>query len=306
MNRLLPEAPTAAAFACELTNVRALSIEGADAVDFLHNQLSNDVKALSVGDAQWSTYNSAKGRVLASLRLWRDAAPGDPRFGALIAADLADAIAKRLSMFVLRSKVSIAPYPAALIGIAHAGSTDALRDAGTIVELGDERLVVVANPENASAVRTRIANDIASANEDAWRLYGIESGVPLVTAATSDRFVPQMLNWDLLGAINFRKGCYPGQEIVARMRYLGRLKERLYGFRVAADPPTAGTAIFSPAFGEASCGTVVNAAPLPGGGSAFLAVVQIAAVQHGALTLRGVEGVAMTNVPLPYSIGDAK
>jgi hypothetical protein len=112
-----------------------------------------------------------------------------------------------------------------------------------------------------------------------------------------------MLNWDAVGGISFQKGCYPGQEIVARMRYLGRLKERLYGFHVAADSePAPGTRLYGSAFGAAPCGTVINAAYAPDGGCALLAVVQIAAVEAGGLMLGGENGPQLTRVALPYGV----
>jgi folate-binding protein YgfZ len=127
--------------------------------------------------------------------------------------------------------------------------------------------------------------------------------VPLITATTTDQFVPQMLNWDALGGISFQKGCYPGQEIVARMRYLGRLKERLYEFHVAAESePRPGMRLHGSAFGATPCGTVIDAARAPDGGCGLLAVVQIAAVEAGGLTLGAEDGPRLTPVALPYPV----
>ena len=128
----------------------------------------------------------------------------------------------------------------------------------------------------------------------------------MVTAATSDQFVPQMLNWDALQGISFQKGCYPGQEIVARMRYLGRLKERLYRFHVTApSEPKPGERIYSEAFGPTPCGTVVNAAPAPDDGYALLAVVQIGAIDAGGLALGAKDGPPLARVELPYAVPEA-
>ena len=173
----------------------------------------------------------------------------------------------------------------------------------TVVGLGDGRFVIVSAASRAAAVRAHIAKVAVPADESVWRWLSIRAGVPLVTAATSDQFVPQMLNWDVLGGVSFQKGCYPGQEIVARMRYLGRLKERLHGFHVATDSePPPGTRLYGPAFGATPCGTVINAAPAPDGGCDLLAVVQIAAIEAGALTLGALDGPQLTRVALPYSI----
>jgi folate-binding protein YgfZ len=245
--------------------------------------------------------------MLASLRLWRDA---DGGFGALLAADLAASIAKRLSMFVLRANVRIADQSSThtTIGIGGpaAASVAAVAERrATVVRLDERRFVVVAENESANAVADDLVSAATPADEAIWRWLAIDAGVPTVTAATSDQFVPQMLNWDAIGGVNFQKGCYPGQEIVARMRYLGRLKERLYGFRVAADrEPEAGARIYGAAFGATPCGTVVNTAPAPGGGYALLAVVQTSAIEAGGLRLDAENGAPVSPVPLPYAVPD--
>ena len=126
--------------------------------------------------------------------------------------------------------------------------------------------------------------------------------MPKVTAATSDMFVPQALNWDLLGGVSFQKGCYTGQEIVARMQYLGRLKERLYAFRTQADDVQPAGRLYSAAFGDQACGTVVNAAPDPAGGSALLAVAQREAADAGDVRLDALDGLPLLPQRLPYDV----
>jgi hypothetical protein len=130
----------------------------------------------------------------------------------------------------------------------------------------------------------------------------VRAGVPVITPPTQDRFIPQMLNLDALDGINFRKGCYTGQEIVARTQYLGRLKERLVLAHADAPPPSAGERIFATAFGDQPCGTVVNAARAPGGGADLLAVVQNAALEGDALRLGATDGVNVSLLPLPYAL----
>lgn len=309
------------AVVCRATGLAAIRIDGEDAPSFLQGQLSSDVTALPAGKSQWSSYNSPKGRMLASLRLWRE---GDA-FGALMAADLAPAIAKRLSMFVLRAKVRIADQSSthAAVGVGGPNAGEAIRahlgavpDANgvvatadrqaTLVGLGGGGFVVLAAQAQAAAIADRLEKDATPADEAIWRWLSVTAGVPLVTAATSDQFVPQMLNWDAIDGVSFQKGCYPGQEIVARMRYLGKLKERTYGFRVAAAfEPKPGERIYGPAFGTIPCGMVVNAAPAPDGRHAVLAVVQIGAADAGGLTLGAVDGPALAPVPLPYAVTDS-
>jgi tRNA-modifying protein YgfZ len=310
------------AVVCRPTGLATIRIDGDDAEAFLQGQLSSDVAALAPGKSQWSSYNSAKGRMLASLRLWRG---GDGGYGLLLSADLASAMTKRLSMFVLRAKVRLTDRSSthATIGIGGQSAASAIEatlgpspGAGDVIDLADRhaalvgladgRFVLVAEASGAASMAAALAKDATTADEATWRWLSITSGVPLVTAATSDRFVPQMLNWDALQGISFQKGCYPGQEIVARMRYLGRLKERLYGFHVAApSEPQPGARIYSEAFGPTPCGTVVNAAPAPDGGYALLAVVQIGAIDAGSLALDTEDGPPLVRVALPYTVPEA-
>ena len=149
-----------------------------------------------------------------------------------------------------------------------------------------------------------LARHASVVTNDIWRWFGVAAGVPWITAATSDLFVPQMANWDLLGGVSFRKGCYPGQEIVARMQYLGRLKERLFAFHADSFDVAPGTRLYSAAFdAEQACGTVVNAAPdLLAGGTALLAVAQLGAVDANDITLGEPRGPRLMRRSLPYDV----
>ncbi len=314
-----PEFIPAAAMVSPAEDFGLLQFDGQDAAAFLQGQLSSDVLALAPGAGQWSTYNSAKGRVLANLWVWRNAAE-PARYEALVAADLADAMRKRLSMFVLRAKVTVADRSTATrrLGVAGHGATAAVTAAvgpvtagatadaaslpARVVALPDGRYVVIAEAADAGAVEAALARHARHGDGNAWRWHGIAAGVPLVTAATTDQFVAQALNWDALGGLDFRKGCYPGQEIVARTRYLGRLKERLFLFHVDAPAPAVGFRLYSPAFGEQACGTVVNAAAAPAGGADLLAVVQLAAAESPGLALGAQDGPAPVPRPLPYAL----
>jgi folate-binding protein YgfZ len=314
-------AATESGVVCADTSFGVLAFEGDDAAAFLHGQLSSDVSGLAPGRSQGSSYNSPKGRTLATLRLWRSAEPGVPRFGALLAADLAAPIAKRLAMFVLRAKARVANDSGrrALVGIGGPRAAEALAAAcgvrpepagavalpgedATIVGLNDGRFVIVADAARSAALRARLETAAVPAGGDVWRWLGVRAGVPQVTAATSDRFVPQMLNLDALGGVVFNKGCYPGQEVVARTRSLGELKQRLYGFTADAAPPPPGARIFGATFGDQPCGTIVDAAPGPSGETAMLAVVQIAAAQSDTLTLDAPGGARLSPFALPYAV----
>jgi len=312
-------AQSSAPIVCAHLGSALLEIVGDDAVSFLHGQLSSDVAGLAPGRGQYWSYNSPKGRMLANGVLWRPSADAS-RVAMIVAADLAETIRRRLSMFVLRSKVVIndGRERYTLLGLAGLGAGDAARDAlgiavaplaalpfkgdGTAFTLPDGRILVACPTASAPVVHGALARHAAAADSEMWRWHAIRAGVPKLTAATSDLFVPQALNWDLLGGISFQKGCYPGQEIVARMQYLGRLKERLYAFRTSAEDVHPGMRLYSALFCDQPCGTVVNAAPDPAGGSALLAVAQHAAIEADDLRLGTSDGPALSREALPYAV----
>jgi folate-binding protein YgfZ len=328
----LPDSPAApVASAAEATPVLCahlgwglLEASGDDALTFLQGQLSSDVASLAAGRGQYWSYNSPKGRMLANGALWRPAAGTTQRVLLLLAGDLASPIRGRLAMFVLRAKVAVDDVRDryALLGLAGPGAADAAREAlgitvapltavafngdATAFALPDGRIVVACPLASAPIIHAALARHARTGNADAWRSFGIAAGVPMITAATSELFVPQAANWDLLGGVSFRKGCYPGQEIVARMQYLGRLKERLFAFRTDAEGVAPAARLYSATFGAAqACGTVVNAAPDPAGGSLLLAVVQQAAVEARDVRLDAADGPLVVQRPLPYPVPDA-
>ncbi len=309
-------APPPAAFGT-VADLAILRFDGADAASFLQGQLSSDVRALVPGALQLSSYNSPKGRMLASLVLARPAADGS--YLAVLAADLAVGIGKRLSMFVLRARVSVGTgdLGRTLLGVTGTGCRAAVAaalgvdlapgfaqqdDDRVTMALPDGRILVELTHAHAPDIGEALALHARHETSEGWSRAGVEAGVPLVTAATSDRFVPQALNWDALGGIGFQKGCYPGQEIVARMQYLGRLKERLYAFTATGAPPPAGARLFAAAFDDQACGTVVNSAALSAGGALLLAVVQRVAAEEDIVHVGAPDGPALTRRALPYPV----
>ena len=195
-----------------------LAVSGADARDFLHAQLTNDIASLPPGRVALAGWCTAKGRLLASMLV----IPSPQGFLLQLARDLAPTVAKRLSMFVLRAKVKIADESDAW---AQFGIWDAdLNVAGVAwngdvvgVRVGDRRFLKIG----------KTLSETCKASEEAWTLQEIRAGRPLISAATQDQFVPQMVNFEQLGGIDFQKGCYPGQEIVARAQYRGQVKRRM-------------------------------------------------------------------------------
>lgn len=312
-----PTPPAGTVFADDCAQ-GVLAFDGADAAAFLHGQLSTDVAAMGAGEAAWSSYNSPKGRMLGTLLLWR---AGPDAFRAFVAADLVEPLRRRLSLFVLRAKVAVADQSpdGRRFGVAGPGAADAVRAAlglpeapapghgfaagGTlVVATPDGRCLLHVPAGEADAVEAQLAAHARRVSADEWALLGIRAGIPEITLATQDLFVPQSANWDLIGGVNFRKGCYPGQEIVARMQYLGRLKERLHAFHVDGPPPAPATPLYGDVFGDQACGTVVNAAPAPAGGSDLLAVAQVSAVAGGALRVGAPDGPVLAPGTLPYAV----
>jgi len=196
-----------------------LSASGEDAREFLHAQLTIDVRNLPANRAALAGWCSAKGRLLATFLV----IPAPQGFLLQLARDLATAIAKRLSMFILRSKVKIADESArwAQFGVWDADwkETLAWEDGRASVPVGERRFLRLEPADAVSLAPT--------AGEEAWTLLEIRAGRPLISAATQDRFVPQMVNLEALGALDFQKGCYPGQEVVARAQYRGQVKRRM-------------------------------------------------------------------------------
>lgn len=310
----LPDYPAAGTASwCELSDFAVLDFHGEDAQGFLQGQLSSDVREVSELHAQYSSYSTAKGRMLASFLLWQR----DAHYRLLVSADLAEAMKKRLGMFILRAKVRHAiDADTVLLGVQ--GDAGALagvlgvvvpQDTGTVVQaaagsvlaLAGARWLLALSADAAPAVRTALGQaGLTQTTSTAWRAVDIAHGLPWITAATQEMFVPQMTNMELIGAVNFKKGCYPGQEIVARTQYLGKIKRRMFRVRVADPAATPGADLFSPISGEQVIGNLVNVVPVDGGVEA-LAVCQLPALEAGA-HLGGLSGPQLEVLALPYTV----
>ncbi len=225
-------------------------------------------------------------------------------------------------MFVLRSKVGIEDVSAATVrlGVGGPSAATVVRDVfgalpaphrqvvtpdASAMAMPGGRFVAQTSPEAAPSLWARLTASARPAGIPAWQWLTIRAGVPVITAATSDLFVPQTANLDALDGVSFQKGCYTGQEIVARTQYLGRLKERLILAHVDGSPPAPGARLYSPAFDAQACGTIVNAAPAPGGGADLLAVLQLAARDSGEVYADAPDGRRLALVPLPYALPEA-
>lgn len=274
-----------------LLHLGLIACEGAEATDFLHNQLTSDVRHLAADRAQLSSWCSAKGRMLASFHLWRT----ETGYWLNPAADLVEATAKRLQMFVLRAKVVLSDQSTNLVQIGLAGPAGeqaltaaglpcpadtlatAAFDGGRVLRLSAQRWVIVAESAKAIALWPQLASQATPAGRDSWLWHDIQEGLPLVTLATKEAFVPQMVNFEKIGGVSFNKGCYPGQEIVARTQYLGKVKRHMHRGHSTVTLQV-GDELFSPAVPDQACGRIAMIVPSPTSGWDVLAVVQENAV----------------------------
>ncbi|PKO31851.1 MAG: folate-binding protein [Betaproteobacteria bacterium HGW-Betaproteobacteria-7] len=269
-----------------LAHLALIEASGEEAKPFLHSQFTSDVNHLADAQAQHAGWCSAKGRMQASFVLWHTA----NNYHLLLAADLLEATLKRLKMFVLRAKVTLAAEDEqVLLGLSGPQAAEALADAGlpapedalqtsaangsTVLRLDAGRFIVATPAAAAAGLWQKLTVKARPAGTPVWRWLDIQAAFPLVTLATKEEFVPQMADFEKIGGISFHKGCYPGQEVVARTQYLGKVKRHLY--RLSSGVPLqAGDDLFSPENLDQASGKVMSAAPTPDGGFAALAVVQ--------------------------------
>ena len=290
-----------------LTHLGMIECAGDDAKDFLHNQVTSDINHLGTSSAQHSAWCTAKGRMLASFLMYRNG----PDYRALLSSDLLAATQKRLQMFVLRSKVKIADLSAdhEFIGLSGPQAEAALTNVdlpapakpletapfadGTIVRLENARFIIIVSVEAAAELWKKLAASARPVGTPVWQWLDIQAGIVLITEPTKEAFVPQMANFDKIGGVSFHKGCYPGQEIVARTQYLGKIKRHLYHFHTDV-AMKAGDGLCSAESPETACGMIANAAPSPNGGFDALGVAQESFVEAGELKLGTPEGPALS------------
>lgn len=302
--------------AVPLKHLACIGSRGEDTAEFLHNLMSNDVKHLAADGAAWNSLNTPKGRMLASLLMHRDL----DGYGMVLSADIAPAILKRMSMYVLRSKVKLTLDEVALIGLCGTQTAEVLSAAGITVpaeamrqsisdgvrciRIQGDNYVLITDAQHAPALWLRLRDAGARpGGTEQWQLAMIRAGLPLITAATQEEFVAQMLNFELIGGVSFNKGCYPGQEIVARTQYLGKLKKRMYRVHIPqGSTPSAGDDLYTPGFGDQSAGKLVNIARAPEGGFEALAVLQISCAEVGEAHLGAPDGAQVSFLPLPYAL----
>ncbi len=306
---------------CKIKSSGLLRFEGPDAQAFLQGQLTSNVQALPPEKSQYSGYCTAKGRLLACMLLWQR----DGAYYMMLPRELSDPVRKRLSMYILRTKVKATDASAehvffGVTGKSTAATVDAIvaKFGGTaprsdheamhqqmlsVLKLPVERYLIVASASAAGEIEAVLASAAVASPETMWSRLDIEAGVPSVYIATQEQFVPQTVNFDFIGAVSFDKGCYPGQEIVARMHYLGKLKQRMIRAQIGSDEsPQAGDKLYSEAFGDQASGMIVSAIRAEDGRHDVLAVVQTSTIENSDMHWKSPSGPALEIVALPYIV----
>jgi folate-binding protein YgfZ len=318
------EAARDGVFLCDLSGFGLASVVGPDAETFLQGQLSNDVKALSQEQAQLAAYNTPKGRMLASLLLWRC----EGGYLLQCPASIAEAFVKRLSMFVLRSKVRIEnastryvrfgiggpkapeclsacamPRPEGPFAVVSDGTKGAPDERHVIGLPGPRYEFVYADVAAAIRDWQTLAAISTVAAAGPWRWLGVRNGIAEIESSTQDKYVPQMLNLELVGGISFTKGCYPGQEIVARTQYRGEIKRRMFLAHAPTQaPPSLGQDVVVAKDGAHTVGSVVDFAPAPEGGYDILVCLHLDLAHNAVLRLEAPDGPELEIQSLPYSL----
>jgi len=298
---------------CNLTHEGVLAVRGSDASKFLQGQLTCNLNYLDEHTASLGARCTQKGRMQSSFRILLQ---GDGCVLAmargLLEAQLADL--KKYAVFS-KSKLTDESDAWVRFGVQHGDGalaalglqlpleTDAVVRHGALiaVRVSPARAELWAPADQAENLAARLAEQLAQGSLDDWLLGQIRAGIGQVLEPTRELFIPQMLNLQAVGGVSFKKGCYTGQEIVARMQYLGKLKRRLYHVRLAGSMrPEPGTALFSPVHGSA-IGEIALAAPTAEGYEA-LAVLQDNAVEDGRIHLGSLEGPSLELLTLPYTL----
>jgi folate-binding protein YgfZ len=304
---------------CELADDGLISFAGEDAAAFLHAQLTSDVAGLRAPATQYTGYCTPKGRLLAVFLLWRLA----DEIVLELPAVLREPMQARLSKYILRAKVKAADAASryTLFGVAGDAAAEALAsmfsgipanlhqvvvdDGIAIAAMPGQRYALLAPRERAASLRADLARRCVGAHADAWRARDVAAGIPVILEQAQEEYVPQMVNLDLLGGVSFAKGCYPGQEIVARTHYLGRVKQRMHRVRLIGIREAAvAQPFYSPAFGDQASGAILMTGAHDDRGVEALAVLQRSSVESADVRFGAPDGAPVEFLPLPYPMPD--
>ena len=280
-----------------------LRIQGEDAESFLQGQLSNDITKLGHGQSQLHAYCNPKGRTLAILRIMRS----ENGFWALIPNDLVASFLKRIKMFVIRARVTIEIesdfHCLGFVGEVDSPAQDFIASGGNLycVDEPRSRYLLIGNDDLIKRISNQ--DNTAVFHGDYWRALDILSAIPQVYANTIETFIPQNINLELVDGVSFKKGCFPGQEIIARLKYLGKSKKRLIVARVnSVNPVVPGNAIYTGDNPDSKAGAVVDSVGLDDRINLISAMVPATSIDHGVLTVGSATGDQLERIAMPYVI----
>jgi len=317
------EAASKGSVIADLSHLGLLDCVGQESEAFLQGQLSCDVQAIGPSSSGYGSHCTPKGRMAANFLIWRLPSDASQGFRIALSRSVVAAAAKRLSMYVLRSKVKVSDVSDSimLLGVAEGGvaaesdsifagllplSTRQLDGGGTAIALSGGRFLVAVPVEAAPAMWSSLSGTRRPVGTPCWEWLDIRDGIPLITARTQEQFLPQMTNLELLGGVSFKKGCFTGQEVVARTQHLGKVKRRMYLAHLdLADNetlPAPGDELFSDDIPGQASGMIVNAQAAPGGGYDLLVVTHQSSRESSTVHWSTADGPVMHFADLPYAV----
>ena len=315
---------SSASVLCDLSNHGLIKVHGEDAESFLQNQFTNDIRNVNDSTYQTSAWCSPKGRIIATFKIFKQA----DSFYLSLSADLIDHVINKLRMYVMMSKVTLEDVSESFIHFGLSGKhseellNKALASTGetkapitspqistyktlSILRMPDAspRFEIFGGLDDAKELWESCAEDAIQTNSDYWDYLNILSGLPQISEASSESWIPQMINFIAVDGVDFQKGCYPGQEVVARLNYLGKTKRRLFRVEISSDQlPAINDAIQSES--DKQAGKILNAAFNPDGIVEALAVLKITETEK-PLTLTENNNATVTLLDLPYPVNDS-
>ena len=317
-------------FVAPLERYGLVQVSGEDAVTFIHDQFSHDIAGLKADEARYAGYCTPEGRLLGLMLVWKSAS----NVWLMMPHDILPALVKRLQIYILRAKVKMTDVSDTFVicGLGGKMAPDVLQpafsilpdaigdkaesEAGTLIRIrdafGSARFLWIALARKAGEILPSFLTAIPSATDEDWELGDIAAALPQIYATTQNRFIPQMMNLELVDALSFTKGCYPGQEIVARTQYRGTLKRRMMlayagipGGGTAADAGISpGLDIFDTAAPDEPCGMLVRAARYDANQINCLIVIPQALPDTTSLRVGAPDGSPLHLLPLPYALPD--
>ncbi len=299
----------------DLSDHGLIKVDGEDAESFLQNQLSNDIRNVTETTHQVSAWCSPKGRIIATFQIFQH----NQAYYLSTSSDLVEHLIKKLRMYVMMSKVTVEDVSDSFVHFAYSGNNldNAPTELNQTVSLGGLSILKVAGDiprfeifgdtlgdiNNAKSLWEKCATTATTVKDNGWDYLNIKAGIPIISQASSESWIPQMVNFIAIGGIDFKKGCYPGQEVVARLNYLGKTKRRMYRLLIDSNAlPNVGDALSSNNDKEA--GKILNATINPDGKVEALAVLKIAEADS-TLQLSAENNndkATITLLDLPYSV----